>query len=493
MGPKLNPACPVLIAVTLALCLLASASAQESVEVQVTGEVLSTVPPDFFGLHYDGPEHHTSNGITGELMTMPGAYGSQAARKLLRDVGVSVVRIFLTAVEIRPDAGTWNWDSTDRSVAQVIEAGMRPMLCLRQAGPEWIGGTAETGWWKTETGRAAWDEYASEVARRYGDRCRWYEVFNEPNIIHAEKPDCFGWDGIAEMYLVAARAIRAQDADAIIGGAATWAAWETAEFGRHVLKRPDGEAMLDFVSYHIYTTHSLEESNETLMSRTPWFRETPAYIRAQLAPLTDKRILAICTEYNSNAIWSKDGKPFTDKRCTNAFGGILSASVLCNSALGAADMVMHFATIGGFGLIVWPPEYQPQACYFAHALLHQVAGLRSGSQMLKTTCSLPPETAQSAVRGELTDAALETYAVRDSTGILSVILVHKRATPALRVSLKVPGDITAANLYRYSARRIPDSLYPVERLQSAAGALAVDCEPYSITVVRFGLGSAVAE
>ena len=91
------------------------------------------------------------------------------------------------------------------------------------------------------------------------------------------------------------------------------------------------------------------------------------------------------------------------------------------------------------------------------------------------------------------DAALETYAVRDSAGILSVILVHKRATPALRVSLKVPGDITAANLYRYSARRIPDSLYPVERLQSAAGALAVDCEPYSITVVRFGLGSAAAE
>lgn len=493
MGPKLNLSYPELIALALTFCVLSTASPQQSVEVVVTEEVLSTIAPGFFGLHYDGPDHHTSNGITGELMTMPGAYGSPAARKLLRDVGVSVVRIFLSAADIRPDVSTWNWEPTDRSVTQVIESGMQPMLCLRQAGPEWIGGTEETGWWKTEPGRAAWAEYASKIARRYGDRCKWYEVFNEPNIIRADKPDCFGWDGIAEMYLLAARAIRAQDSDAIIGGAATWAAWETAEFGKHVLKRPDGEAMLDFVSYHIYNTHSLEDPNDKLMSRTPWFRETPEYIRAQLAPITDKRILAICTEYNSNAIWSKDGKPFTDKRCTNAFGGILSASVLCNSAVGAADLVMHFATIGGFGIIVWPPEYQPQACYYAHALLYQVAGLHSGSDILKTICSLPPETTQSAVRGELADAALEAYAVRNPAGVLAVILIHKRATPSFRVSLKVPGDVTTADLYRYSARRIPDSLYPVETLATTDGLPAVDCEPYSITVVRFGPRSAAVE
>ncbi len=471
------------------LVLTIPLSAQQTVDVTLSDETLGTVSGSFWGLHYDGPEHQTSDSISGGLITMPGAYGSPACRELLHNLGIVLVRIFVWQAGVHPDAETWNWETTDEEVRQVVEAGFEPLLCLHQTGPTWMGGTEEAPWWETDVGREQWAAFAGTLARRYGERCRFYEILNEPNIIHGERRDCFGWDGVAEVYLRAAAAIREARPEAACGGAATWAAWETAQFGKTVLARPGGEELLDFVSFHIYASHDLDDPNDALMARTPWFSETPRYIREQLAAVTDKPIAIACTEYNSSAVCARDGKPYTDPRNVNAFGGVLAADVLCRSALGGADMVFHFATIGGFGLIVWPPEYRPRACYHAHLLLAAVAGLQPGALVLGTSNSLPETEVPGAVEGKWTHRALESYGLQARDGSRCVVLVCKGAQTSYtaRVSRSAP-SAGVAEVYQYSSRRIPDALYPLSVADTSGAPVEVQCPPYSVTVVKWPVG-----
>ena len=237
--------------------LRAGQEVSEPTAITVTDDVVATIGADFLGVHYDGPTHRAWDGLNRKLVHLPGAFGSPHCRQLLRAAGLRVARIFVNLPKGHPMPGEFDWSLTDAQVAEAIESGMVVMLCLHQRTAEWFVGDQETPWWRHEAGRKEWRAFARACAERYRDRVRYHEVLNEPNHLHRDKPDYVGWDLSVRLFMDAAKEIKSVEPQAKVGGAATWAAWESATWAKRVLARPDGERLLDFVSYHIYTSHSL--------------------------------------------------------------------------------------------------------------------------------------------------------------------------------------------------------------------------------------------
>jgi len=129
VGAKRRPGPPVgrgLSGVVALLVFTSPLSAQQTVDVTLSDDTLGTVSEGFWGLHYDGPEHQTSDSISGGPITMPGAYASPACRELLHNLGMKSVRIFVWQARVHPDAEAWNWETTDEEIRQVVEAGFEP-------------------------------------------------------------------------------------------------------------------------------------------------------------------------------------------------------------------------------------------------------------------------------------------------------------------------------------------------------------------------------
>lgn len=468
----------------LALLLLSSsilARAQDAaLRATVTDEVVRTVPESFFGLHYDGPEHQSWDELMGKLVTLPGAYGNPAATDALRQVGAEFVRVFVWVNRVVAADGTQDWADVDAQVAQAEAAGFDIMLCLHQAPGKWL---SEEGpaWWETERGRELWRAFADGCARRYASRIRYFEILNEPNHVDKDSENFMGWENSAALYLDAARAVRTHAPGARCGGAATWAAWESYVWAKTVLAQPGGESLLDFVSYHIYTSHDLEDSEQKILEKTAWFREAPEYIRRELAALTPKPIAVVLTEFNTSAVWQKDGELFTDPRDINAFGGMVAVLALLNSAAGGADMAVHFGTTGGFGLVRWPPIYERQPKWYALELLVNRAGLRPGAELLAVKMPEPETTVKSCVGGEIPWHPVEVFGVRRA-GSVAVIAINKQHSPTV-VALEVAGATGEAELYRYSSTRIAEASYPEAVGLSDGGRHLLELESYAVAAL----------
>jgi len=476
-----------MLALDLCCSQIVGAGPAEPVVIRVTDEVVATVGPHFYGVHYDGPKHRSWDAVNKKLVELPGAFGSSFCRGALKDIGIGVARIFVDVPKRHPEPGVFDWSLLDERVAQVLASDTAIMLCLHQRGPGWFVGDKEKSWWQHPAARSEWRRFAEACATRYRGKVRYYEILNEPEHLNKEKPGYMGWDCTVAMFVEAASAIKAVESGVLCGGAATWAAWESAAWGKKVLARAGGEQLLDFVSYHIYTSHSLDDSDDKIIAKTPWFEDAPAYIRRELSKVSKKRILVALTEFNTSAVCSKDGKPYTDPRNVNAFGGIVAALAQLHSARGGCDLAMHFGTMGGFGLLRWPPEYKRQPAYYAVQLLNQIAGLTPGAQLLKTTSSEPPKTVRSCVRGESRTYDLESFAIKGPEGTAAV-LVNKRSRIHPEVSVRLPSSpaATRGDLFQYSATRLPDSLYPLQTLSAQDGAFRVTCPPYSIAVITSG-------
>jgi hypothetical protein len=454
----------------------------DRIAVTVHDEVLTTIGQNFSGLHYDGPTHRAWDEVKRQTSPMPGAFGSPHCRRQLQAAGVGVARIFVNQPKVHPEPGVFDWSATDARVAEVRKAGMAVMLCLHQRDATWFVGDATTPWWRLPAGRKEWREFARVCAQRYRGKVSYYEILNEPNHLKKDKPHYMGWDLSVALFLDAARQIEAVEPDALIGGAATWAAWESATWAKRVLAQPEGERLLDFVSYHIYTSHGVGDTDAQILAKTPWFEEAPVHIRRELAKLTEKRILVALTEYNVSAVFTKDGKPFTDPRNVSTFGGMVTALAMLHSARGGCHTAMHFSTMGGFGLIRWPPEYHMRRPYHAVRMLYEVAGMRPGAQVLKTDTSETAKEVKSCVGSKWTACDVESFAFRHGDQ-RSVVLVNKRASGTVRATVAIPGA-KAAELYQYSSTRLPDAIRPLAMIQAENSKLEVSCPAYSVTVLR---------
>jgi len=469
----------------VAALMLAVLAQPVDVAITVQGEAVARVPERFFGTHYDGPRHKFWDALLGrEVLSQESTFTSPSGRRWLSEAGVQVARLFVDIQAVHPEPGQWELGPTEAIVEDIRAAGMEPMACLNQRGGEWFVGDAKEPWWKDQRGLEEWRAASRRLAQALKGKCGRFEILNEPNHIHPDQDHYMGWDTSVALFRLAAQEIKAVIPDATCGVPASWAAWETAEWAGRALEDGRAAPLLDFVSYHIYTSHNLDDSDQAICAKMRWFEDTPTYIKGKLKALTERPIQALLTECNVSAVCFKDGKPYQDPRNTSAFGGVWMASALLHSALGGCDQAIHFSTLGGLGIIRWPPEWAPQPCYWVLPMLRNAAGLKPGAQMLDTRSSEEPVEVSQVVQGKSKDYGLEAFAVGSEDG-LAVVLVNKRSDRTYRATVVAPKKPTAAELYRYTTERTADAPYRDGRVEPTQGGLVVECRPYSVTVLAW--------
>lgn len=441
---------------------------------------LSSVGERFYALQYDGPGKFWDE-VLGRMVWGRSPFESPMALFWLKPLRVRVVRTWAKVQDFHPKPGEWIWKGIDRPVREIVKAGFEVLLCLNQGSGSWFVGDERKPWWEFDEGRREWEAAARALAERFEGKAVMIEIFNEPNLLHKERPNYMGWERSVELYLLAARAIKQVAPSILCGGPASWAGWETAEWGKRVISRPGGERLLDFLSYHIYTTHKIDEPDEVVMARTPWFEEAPLYISREMGKVTKKRILRALTEFNFSAVCERDGKAWTDPRNRNALGGVWLASALLHSAKGGCDIAFHFSTQGGFGVLVWPPNWRPWPAYYAWRLLVEGAGLLPGAKILECTTT---EEARRTASVKLPVYDLEPFAIRRTDGGVSVVLVNRTKRP-IKAEVCWPAEAREVEVYVFSTERVADSLWPVRRRKREGKWLDIDCPPISVTVLRF--------
>ncbi len=135
---------------------------------------------------------------------------------LVVEGGFGWVRQTFPWADIEPSPGEYGWSPWDQRVDAVVDRGLDLIAVIDRA-PGWAVGDRETGWDATPpTDPADLAAFAGALAKRYGDRIDYYQIWDEPNLSSH-------WGGrdvdpaaYAAMLQAASQAIRDADPEARI-------------------------------------------------------------------------------------------------------------------------------------------------------------------------------------------------------------------------------------------------------------------------------------
>lgn len=445
------------------------AGAQDAT-VRVFHDVLARVDDDAFGIQY----HDRT-------------YGDPLAIQKLSALPLASVRVWAYPSEIHPEPGVWAWDGLDAAIDEVVDAGYTPWVCLFQA-EDWYTGTPDEPWWTDASTHAEWRAVASALGERYGSVVGGWIVFDEVNLIRPDGPYYMAPDLSAALYLDAARALRAADPDARVGGPSGFSGWENGYWAVRVLASGGGAELLDFVSSNLFLSWDADDRDEEIMDRTIWYEEAPRKIRSMVG---DADVSLVLDAYNVSALWTRDGTPtgeqWTDPRNVDTFGGVVQVAALLHAVQGGFDVMLRWETLGGYGILTWYPGFEERPPYYAWKLLSGPGRLRPGSELLRAnTSETPLADLQHHSGQDVPGYTVQPFAVRDGSGV-SVVLINKYAEPR-SVVVESPIDAEHYDIYRFDAARHASSLtplsgtsQPVERGYPLTFALP----GLSVTVVAF--------
>lgn len=175
------------------------------------------------GLNRGAPRPHAPGaapsftGVTLQLTDRPQAF-IDARLAELRGAGFGWVRHHFDWRTLEPAPGRFAWSEADRLVAAITAAGLEPVVVLNTT-PDWALTPADIA---ADNGLAPPDDFtdfarfAAAFARRYGDRIRYYQIWDEPNIAPHWGARHINPVAYAQMLRTIAPAIRNADADAVI-------------------------------------------------------------------------------------------------------------------------------------------------------------------------------------------------------------------------------------------------------------------------------------
>ena len=108
----------------------------------------------------------------------------------LKELGVRRARIQSGWAKTEREKGVYDFTWLDRIVDGIVAAGVEPWISLSYGNPLYAapeeGEQSYTGQkmfpMRTETGTEAWRNYVVAIVRRYRDRVRIWEIWNEPDV-----------------------------------------------------------------------------------------------------------------------------------------------------------------------------------------------------------------------------------------------------------------------------------------------------------------------
>jgi hypothetical protein len=175
---------------------------------------------------------------------------------LVGQSGVKWVRLYTTWTDIEKEKGRYDWSVFDTIVDGLVAQGTNVLICSGCAThPLYEDFPAGHNYPPVRTPAAldAYCAYVAAMARRYGDRVKHYEIWNEPNIDIFWRPRVS-----AEEYgLLVARAGAAihaalPGAKVVVGSLAGVGRHSVDDFAKGFLSYPGALEQSDIFSYHPY-------------------------------------------------------------------------------------------------------------------------------------------------------------------------------------------------------------------------------------------------
>ena len=101
---------------------------------------------------------------------------------LMREAGAAWVRMDFLWSDIQPTPDRWEFEKYDALVDTILDSGLK-ILGLLLYSPSWQGEL-----WNTAPHPEFYTDFAQKVVRRYKDRVRHWEIWNEPDHPHFWQP-----------------------------------------------------------------------------------------------------------------------------------------------------------------------------------------------------------------------------------------------------------------------------------------------------------------
>ncbi len=159
------------------------------------------------------------HGVTVALEQYPDSPARRQALARLRDAGFGWVRQRLDWRELEPAPGRIRWERVDPLLADIQEVGLEPVVVL-DGSPVWARDPRDRPPTDNPLAPPAdpgdFAAFAGQVATRYRERLRYYQIWDEPNIAPRWGNRWVDPVGYARLLQAAASAIRAADPDAVI-------------------------------------------------------------------------------------------------------------------------------------------------------------------------------------------------------------------------------------------------------------------------------------
>src|SRR6185312_17359138 len=137
-------------------------------------------------------------GIADDAVLLDGGAEADQAVAQWRDMGIDVVRVQVSWARIAPDPQSavpppgfqaanpddpdYRWGVIDGAMARLARVGIKPMLMLDGPPPLWGSGNPSRGNPRYRPSAPAFANFATAVARRYGNAVDQYILWNEPNL-----------------------------------------------------------------------------------------------------------------------------------------------------------------------------------------------------------------------------------------------------------------------------------------------------------------------
>lgn len=156
-------------------------------------------------------------GVTLQLSGRSAAFMAERLG-VLRAAGFGWARHHFEWCTLEAEPGRFDWSESDRLVAAISAAGLEPVAVLNTT-PAWAlapEDAVNNNSLAPPADFTAFAHFAAAFARRYGDRIRYYQIWDEPNIAPHWGARHINPVAYAQMLRVVAPAVRSADADAVI-------------------------------------------------------------------------------------------------------------------------------------------------------------------------------------------------------------------------------------------------------------------------------------
>ena len=164
--------------------------------------------------------------------------------ELIKRMGSTWIRDEIYWSNVEREKGKFEFpEYYDAYMKAAGELGIRPLIIFNYANRHYDKGLAP----HTDEGRTAFTKYCVELMKRYGQICRHWEVWNEPNIgFWQPKPNPEDYTNLLKTVY---ETVKSVDPKAVVVGVCT--AGTDFKFIEEVLKR-DGGKFMDAISVHPY-------------------------------------------------------------------------------------------------------------------------------------------------------------------------------------------------------------------------------------------------